>query len=369
MKVKIEIDTRTFVRFWLVVIGFVLAAFIIYSARLALIIIATAIFLAIALSPSVNRLARMLPSRSRVLGTAMAYVAVVVTLGLVVFLVIPPIVDQTVKFAQTVPNLLDTASKQSVGFNSLINHYNLQPELDKVVVSIKDGASQFASGIGSFLISGIGSVLSTITSAILILVLAFLMLVEGPTWLKRLWSSYGDKERMEYHSHLLARMYNVVTSYVTGQLSVSAIAGSVSGILVLTLALIFNTPLNLAIPSAAIVFILSLIPLFGEVIGALLVGAILALNSVTAAIIFIIFFVLYAQVEANYISPKIQSKRINLTALAVLVAVTVGIYLFGIVGGIISIPIAGCINVLAEDYFARERKNRAAKTVPNLDNL
>jgi predicted PurR-regulated permease PerM len=151
-------------------------------------------------------------------------------------------------------------------------------------------------------------------------------------------------------------MYNVVTSYVTGQLSVSSIAGLVSGISVFILSLVFNVPLNLAIPAATIVFVLSLIPLFGEITGAMLVGAILALNNITAAIVFIIFFILYAQIESNFISPKIQSKRINLTALAVLVAVTIGIYLFGIVGGIISIPIAGSINVLAEDYFARAKK-------------
>lgn len=356
MKVKIDIDTRTFVRFWLVVIGFALVVVAIYSARMALIIFGAAIFLAIALSPSVKRLARIFHSKSRVLGTALAYVAVVVALGLVIFLVIPPIVDQTVKFAQNVPHLIDTASKQYAGLNSFINHYQLQPEFSKAINSIKDGASQFASGLGSFLITGIGSVLATITSVILVLVLAFLMLVEGPTWLNRMWSAYNDKDRMERHSNLLSRMYHVVTSYMTGQLSVSAIAGSVSGLSVFVLSLIFNIPLNLAIPAATIVFVLSLIPLFGEITGALLVGVILALNSFTAAIVFIIFFILYAQIEANFISPKIQSKRINLSALAILASVTIGIYLLGIIGGIISIPIAGCINVLVEDYFARSKK-------------
>jgi predicted PurR-regulated permease PerM len=57
--------------------------------------------------------------------------------------------------------------------------------------------------------------------------------------------------------------------------------------------------------------------------------------------------------------PKIQSKHIKLSALAVLVSITIGIYLFGIVGGIISIPIAGCVNVLIEDHFARAKKKRS----------
>ncbi len=360
-KTRIEIDTQTFVRFWLVVIGFGLAGFAIYSARTALIIIGTAVFLAIALNPPVSRIIKLLPSKSRVLSTALAFTAVVVLLGVIIFLVIPPIIGQTAKLAQNVPALVDSASDQYAGINDFVNHYQLQPQFDSVITSIKDGATQFASGIGSILVDSIGSVLSIITSGILILVLTFLMLIEGPTWLKRLWSSYKDQNRMEYHRTLMGRMYNVVTGYVIGQLSISAIAGVVAGVAVFILGLVFNIPTDLAIPAAMIVFVSSLIPLFGAMIGAVLVGTVLALNNLTASVIFLIFFTLYQQLEANYISPSIQSKRLDLSALAILVAVTIGIYLFGLIGGIISIPLAGCVKVLTEDYFARSRKEQLAE--------
>ena len=353
MNVRIEIDTRTFVRFWLVVVGFALLALAVYNARTALIIISVAFFLAIALSPAVNRLARILPSKSRSLSTALAYIAVVAVLGVVVFLAVPPIVGQMTN-ALNNSTSVDTTTRQYSGVNEFIDHYQLRPQVDKIVVSIKDGASQIASS----LVFGIGSVLSTITAGILVLVLTFLMLVEGPTWLNRLWTIYNDQDRMEYHRKLVHRMYGVVTSYVTGQLLVSAIAGFVAGIAVFMLSLIFNISTSLAIPAATIVFILSLIPLFGAMIGAILVSIFLALNNITAAIIFLVFFILYQQIEANYISPKIQSKRIDISPLVILMAVTIGIYLFGIAGGIISIPIAGCIKVLIEDHFARARKNR-----------
>lgn len=356
MNVRIEIDTRTFVRFWLVVIGFALAALAIYNSLTALIIIAAAFFLAMALSPPVNRLAKILPSKSRVLSTALAYLVVIAALGVVVFLAVPPIVGQTAKFAQNVPTLIDTAAKQYEGASELINQYQLQPQVDAIANSIKDGASQFASGIGSSLVTGIGSILSTITAGILVLVLAFLMLVEGPMWLNRIWSIYKDQDRMGSHRKLFHKMYSVVTSYVVGQLSVSAIAGIVAGIAVFILSLFFNVPASLAIPIATIVFITSLVPLFGAMVGSVLVSFILALNNIPAALIFFAFFILYQQVESNYISPKIQSKRIDLSPLIILMSVTIGIYLFGIAGGIISIPIAGCIKVVVEDHFARSRK-------------
>jgi len=357
MNVRIQIDTRTFVRFWLVVIGFALAAFAIYSARTALLIIGISAFLAIALSPPVNRLVKVLPGKSRVLSTAISYFVVMLVLGLIVFLVIPPVVEQTAKFLQNIPNLVDTATHQSSSVTKLINHYNLQPEVDQMLTSVKNSATGFANGIGSFVISSIGSVLSMITAFILVLVLTFLMLVEGPEWLSRLWGLYRDKTRMKHHRKLLTKMYNIVTSYVTGQLAVSAIAGTVAGLAIFVLSAFLDVPSNLAIPSAAIVFVASLIPLFGAMIGALIVSIVLALNSVTAAIIFMVFFILYQQVEANYIHPMIQSKRVNLSILVVLVAVTVGIYLFGIVGGIISIPVAGCIKVLIEDHLENSNNN------------
>jgi predicted PurR-regulated permease PerM len=358
MKVKIDIDTKTFVRFWLVVIGFALLALIIYSARTALIIIGASAFFAIALSPSVNYLAKILPSKSRVLSTALAYIAVIIALGIIVFLVIPPVVDQTAKFVQNIPDVINSTTNQSSSISKIIDYYNLQPEVDKVLVIVKDSATKFASGIGPVLVYSIGSVMAIITATILVLVLTFLMLVEGPMWINRLWGVYDNKDRMKLHRSIMERMYKVVTSYVTGQLSVSAIAGVVAGISVYILSLFFNVPSSLAIPTAFIVFVLSLIPMFGAMIGAIFVSLFLALNNITAAVIFMVFYILYQQLEANFISPKIQSKRIDLSVLTILIAVTIGIYLFGIIGGIISIPVAGCIKILVDNRLSDEKLDK-----------
>ena len=80
--------------------------------------------------------------------------------------------------------------------------------------------------------------------------------------------------------------------------------------------------------------------------------------------IFIIFFIVYQQIENNYVSPTIQSKKVELSALAVLASVTIGLYVFGLAGGIISIPIAGCIKVLLEEYLSRAKDNRDTSEKP-----
>ncbi len=364
MKDSINIDTKTFIRFWLVVIGFGLAGFAIYSAWPALFIIGLSFFLAISLNPSVSYIAKHLNSKSRVVGTAISYAAVLVVISTAIFLIIPPVVEQTTRFINTIPSLVDSASSQYSGFNDFVARYNLQPQVDEVANSIKSSATHFASGIGGNLLAGIGSVIYFITSTIIVLVLTFLMLVEGPGWIKRIWGLYKNKTIMVRHRDTVQRMYSVVTSYVSGQLIISAIAGVFSGLTVFVLSLTMNTPASLAIPTAAIVFVMFLIPFFGAFIGAIPVTLVLAVNNPMAGLIFIVVSTIYQQVEANFIGPKIQSKQLDLSPLMILVSVTIGMVLFGLVGGIISIPIAGCIRILLDNYLSKSQLKDQAEITP-----
>lgn len=364
MTTKIDIDTRTFVRFWLVVIGFGFAILALYTASTALLIIGISFFLALALNGPVNRIARRLPGKSRVGATALAYVAVLAILGAIVTLVIPPIVQQTAQVAQTAPSLFENATNQWSGLQDLIDQYNLQPQVDQALSSIQSSASSWAGNVGQSVISGVGSFFAFITGLILVLVLTFLMLVEGPEWMKRIWRFYKDKDRMEQHKRVAHRMYGVVSGFVTGQITVSTIGATAAGLFVFILSLFFGEVSgSLAFPTAAVTFVLSMIPMFGATIGGIIVGILLAFNSIPAAVIYLIYFVIYQQVENNFISPQIQAKRIELSALIILVAVTVGIYMFGIIGGIIAIPIAGSIRVLMDEYLdkndARRNPSRA----------
>ena len=364
MKVKIQIDTQTFVRFWLVVIGFALAGYALYSARTGIIILGSALFLALALNGSVSRLAHYLPGNSRIFSTAISYVVVVAVLGSFIFLATPPIVEQTAKFAQTVPSLVDTARKQSAGLNEFITTYNLQSQVDNVVRSVEDSASSWATSVGSSLVSGIGSFFAFLAALFLTLVLSFLMLIEGPQWMQRIWGLYRDKEQMEYHRRITDRAVKVVSSYINGQLTVSGLGAVFAGLTVFILSLFAPVPANLAIPTAAVTFILSLIPMFGSTIAGALITVVLLLNSPGAAIIYVVFFIVYQQIENNFISPSIQSRQIDLSPLAVLASVTVGLYLFGLAGGIISIPIAGIIKVLIEENLARSKAKREKSKKP-----
>lgn len=360
MKTKIDIDTRTFVRFWLVVFAIGLVALLLYKAQTALLILGVSLFLALALNGPVSAIAKKLPGKSRVGATAIAYIAVIVILGVIMTMVVPAIVQQTAKVAQTIPTVVESTTQQWQGFREFIDQYNLQEQLDTALGSIQSSATSWAGNVGKNIVAGIGSVFSGIAALILVLVLTFLTLIEGPTWLKRIWGLYEDKKRMVAHRRVAGRIYGVVSGYVMGQLTVSTIGATAAGVFVFILSFIFpEVDSNLAMPTAAITFVLSLIPMFGATIGGVLIALLLALNSLPAAIIYAVFFVVYQQIENNFISPNIQAKRIDLTALMVLGAVTIGLYMFGVVGGIVAIPIAGSIRILIEEYLQRRNEKNA----------
>lgn len=358
MRTRIEIDTVTFVRFWLVVFAIGIVGFLLYKAQVGLIILGVSFFLTMALHRPVTWIAKKLPGKSRVGATALAYVAVIVVLLSAIVLVVPPIVQQTAKFAQNVPEFVDSASNQWHGLNDIINNYGLQEHVDSALDSVKENAAVWAGNVGQHVVSGVGSFFSFFAAMILVLVLTFLMLIEGPEWMNRVWRLYKNKEKMQYHKRVTGRMYSVVSGYVTGQLTVSAIGAAAAGLAVFALSFIFPVvDASLAMPTAAITFVLSLVPMFGATIGGIIVGLLLALNSIPAAIAYVIFFIVYQQVENNFISPNIQAKKIDLSALMVLGAVTVGLYMFGVVGGIIAIPIAGVVRVLIDEYLSKNKKD------------
>ena len=157
---------------------------------------------------------------------------------------------------------------------------------------------------------------------------------------------------MEIHKRVVGKMYDVVSGYVIGQLTTALIGAVSAGVAVAVISFFIpQLPISLALPTAAIVFIFSLIPMFGSTISAILVGLLIALNSLPAAIVYLIFVIIYIQIEGNVISPRIQSRQLDLSPLAVLGSLTIGLYLFGLIGGIIAIPLAGCVRVLLGEYL------------------
>lgn len=365
MKVRIEVDTKTFVRFWLVVIGFGVAVMAIYSAREALMLVGSALFLALALNMPVKKIASWLPGKSRLGATFLSFAAIVALISAVIWFVVPPIVQQSAKFAETIPSLVDQANNQWHGLSEFIDKNNLRPQLTGLMSTIKNQASSWTANFSINIINGIGSVANFVFSAFLVLVMTFLMLLEGPMWMQRLWGIYNDKEKMEHHKSLVDKTYNVVTGYITGQLTVSGIGALCAGMFVFGMSFFVNEiSASLAMPVILMVFLLTLIPMFGATIAGVIVGLMLMINSVPAGIMYVVYFIVYQQIENNFIAPIIQAKKVELSALTILVSVTIGLYMAGLVGGLLAIPLAGTLKVFFDDYLVRAKLRRLESEKP-----
>ena len=347
---KVTVDTKTFIRFWLVILGFAAVGFLLFKAATGLLIIGAALFIALAINPLVQKLAKLIPGSGIKLPIAIAYIIVVGCLSAFFAIVVPTIINETVNFARNFPETIKTVSENFGWINDFGRQIGVENLQGEIVTNIQKFSSTIVSDLGANFATSIGAVGGFIAATILVLVLALFMLTEGPTLLDQFWKNFkGDKEAARTQN-VINRMGNVVSKYVSNALTVALINACCTATVTLILCVIFRLDAGLALPFGLITGVFSLIPMFGSFIGGCIVALLLAFNVWGAGLAFLIYTIVYLQIEANVISPKVQGKGLQLPALAVLAAVTVGVYMFGIIGAIISIPVAGCIKVLIEEY-------------------
>ena len=359
MKVRIEIDTKTFIRFWLVVIGFVLAGWAIFLAKDAIILIIISLFLALALNAPVSKIAKLLGSKKNRGGaTAVAYLLIVAFLGLVVAFVLPTIVEQTNKFIAEIPDFVNSATSQNGFVRKFIEENNLGELVSQLSKMATDMVNEYSKNFGNILFGSLNAIINAVVSLIMILTMTFLMLVEGPSWLEKFWKLYPDQQKQKRHRRIALKMYKSVSAFVNGQLTVSMISGTLGALVVAILSLTVGVPINLAIPVGVILVLVGTIPMFGALIAGIISSLIIASNIWYAGLIFLTYFLIYQQIENSVISPMIQAKNNQLSALLIFVAITVGLHVLGILGAFLSIPIAACLKILFDEYYLEKRRNK-----------
>ncbi|MCR5572982.1 MAG: AI-2E family transporter [Candidatus Saccharibacteria bacterium] len=349
---KVQIDTKTFIRFWLVIIGFAAAGYILVKASAGLLIIGCALFFALAIKPLVNRIASIIPSKSRNLPIALAYILVVGFICGFIAIVVPTIISETAKFASNLPNIIDGATSNLTFIDDIGESLHIANFREQAIKAVGDFSQSFVKldNVGSALTNSITAVGSGLATIILALVLAFFMLTEGPQITKKFWSRFNKSGPAKKAEHVISRLSQTISTYVSSAITVAVINAGATMIAVFIISPIFGLNPGLALPFGLITGVFSLIPMFGSFIGGALVALLLGFSQLGAGVTFIIYTIVYLQIESNVISPKVQGKGMNLPALAILSAVTVGVYTFGLIGAIVSIPIAGCIRVLIEEY-------------------
>ncbi len=354
MSRAIQVDTKTFVRFWLVVAAMFIILFFINQALTGLLLVGAALFLALAIWPLVKKVDKTINRKKSRLGLSAGIVVggVVLVFLLAVMVVGPVLVSETSKFVSTAPEQIQKTISGWDGINTFGSIFGIDDARAQIIAQLKQMSSDFLSSFPQTLFASIGTVGSVLAGLIIVVVLTILFLTQGPALMESFWNRMGSKNSKVAATakQIAGKLANVITRYVTGQVLVAILDGIVTTVAVFVLSIIFRFNSGLALPMGMVAMIFYLIPMVGPIITAGVVSLILFFSDPFAGLSFLVFYIVYEQIENNIISPKVQGNSMSLPPLVILISIVIGMYMFGLVGAIISIPIAGCIKVLFDEY-------------------
>jgi predicted PurR-regulated permease PerM len=338
----------------LAVLGIVLAVVallqLLWLARQVITWIFIAMFLALALNPVVDWLQRR-GVRQRAVAAGLTYLGLLGLIGIVGAAFVPTLIDEVNNLIDAVPGYVEdlTAGRGPLGF--LETDYHI---VERVREALEGGGAARGLGFSGTALAVTKGVVTAVVAAITIAVLTFFMLLEGPRWIERIISLLPAESQARWR-RVGHDIYRTVGGFVTGALVIAFLAGVLASILLSILGVPYAIALGL------LVALLDLIPLAGATIATVLVSTIAFLAASTpVGIVVLVYFVVYQQVENHFIYPLVYSRTVQLSPLAILIAVLVGASLAGILGALVAIPVAGTIQVVLVDIL----EHRRARLVP-----
>jgi predicted PurR-regulated permease PerM len=271
-------------------------------------------------------------------------------------LIVPPLVRQTRDFINSVPQTVENFQSQDTSLARAARKYHLDTKLTQAAHDFTSNHGNFGTTILDTGKRAAGAVVSLVA----VIVLTFMMLVEGPKWFELAAGITRDKNRARFR-RLSGRMYRAVSNFVNGQVILALVAGVFSFITLEVASNVMNVSIS-SLALAGIVAMLGIIPLFGNPSAAAIVCSVCLLSSWKLALVMLAYFVVYFFVENHTFQPYLQSRLNELTPLTVFVAALLGIGFGGFLGAIVAIPLASAVKILLEDYFERRSGKKTAPT-------
>ena len=340
---ELVISTGTYFRIAFLIVATILGLSALKTMAHSLVLIFIAFFLALALNGPVSWLARRFPGKikgSRSAATTASFIIVVLLLGAFLASLVPPLVKQTESFVKAAPQLVRDISTQNGPLGDVVRHYNLESQLNKAASQLGERIKN-SSGQAFTTVKSVGS---SVFAMLTILAMTFMMLVEGPRHLAFL-QQLVPKRRQAMAARVAGDMYRVVKGYVNGQVTLAAVAA------ILISPALFWFHVSYPIALVFVIFICGLIPMIGHTIGASIVTVVALFTSTQAALVTLAWYIIYQQLENFLVQPRIQANSTDMSPLLVFASVVIGVSFSGLLGGLVAIPVAGCIRVAVLEYL------------------
>jgi predicted PurR-regulated permease PerM len=316
---------------------------LLWAVRDILILVSIAAVMAAGIAPVVHRVrvvSRYWFHRNIHRGTAVMivyfpFVAIVTTLLLIL-----------------IPRLVADWQTLSVQLPVLIDQNVLQPlekyvAMDQVRASLREGITVQRSTM----IAYARNVATVIASVIAVFFMVAYMLIDAHRLRNLILLFYPAEVRAD-RRRMLTRMGRRMSSWLSGQLILAAIIGVATFFWLLLLRLPY------ALPLAILATLGEMIPVIGPILGATPALAIAILYSRWQFWAMLVFAILMQKFENLFIAPRVMSRKVSISPLAVFIAFLIGASLLGIVGAIMAIPVAAIAQVAFEEAFIARRERR-----------
>jgi len=293
------------------------------------------IVFAASLGPSIDWLEKKRVPRGA--GILLIYVAIVFVLSLVIVLLIPPITEQIDQLAATFPFYYERIMQ-------LFGNLQIQSDFSEAFQSNLRSIGETLSSYTGSVVATLSGIFGGLTTLILVLVLTFYFSA-SKDGLKHFIRSVTPASHQKYVESMFVRIQDKLGLWLRGQLLLSGIIFAVTWIGLLALGVKYSLVL------ALIAGITEVIPFLGPIIGAIPAVILAFLQSPLKALLVVILYLVIQQLEGNIIVPKVMQRAVGLNPIVVIVVILLGAKLAGILGVILSIPVAVAVMTIAGDWF------------------
>jgi predicted PurR-regulated permease PerM len=314
-----------------------------------LLAILVTVIVAIPLAAAARRLERF--GIPRAVGAFLALLGGISALALIIYLLIPPFIDQTNDFVDDVPGIVDDLEGYYADLTG--------QETTEVGDRVEEFAQNWTDDPGRFIgpITSIGlNVAGILAAIVLILITAYYMAVRpGP--LVDGMVSLAPPSRRDHVRHVLNRLREAWIGWMQG-VGVDMV---VTGVLVFIALTIIG--LDFAIFFAVLSALLVVVPYFGSIAGAIPPVLLALTDSPGKALLVLIIYILVQQVEGNVIVPLVMAQTVRIHPAMIAIGVVVVGQLFGVAGLFVAVPILSLIVISVEEFWVKpiEEAERARR--------
>ena len=331
-RIIFDISSGTIIRIILIV----LAVALLFFLRDVLLVILASLIIAAAVDSFADWLQRF--KVPRVLSVVIVYIIFLAFLAGLVALVVPPVVDQAREMSANFPEFKDSLFSKYEGVKGFSERYGLVEKLEEAVSGV--GAVSTTGGI----LSRTAGLFGGIASMIFILVISFYLAV-AENGIKKFITAVVPEEHHAYVLRLIEKMKIMVGRWVRGQLLVAAIMGVVIGVV------LWLAGVKFALVLGVLGGVLEFIPVIGPIIAGLLGTAMALTISPWLGLGIFIFYIVLNQLENHVLIPNIMRKAVGLNPIVVILALLIGYKVAGVVGILLSIPVATIVAVFIRDLM------------------